>query len=311
VHLEYLTENLVENRLLIVHLWDISGTPAIFTRCNCRGASQSHPTNDKSTTISAMAIEPGWQRFMPTSPQADLGRLYPMVQAQAQVGAYTNPMVAPAQRMATPMDIIQISSAMNRMQLDSRNTSQIAQYQMYQAAQAHQYQQQQLQRQQQQQQQQRQQQQQQQQQRQSTQLPMYAANATGTPINISQGIVRTECRGIFVNGLNYKARTKDIENHFGKAGQIAKVDLQKDPQTGKSKGNCTIQYTNAESAARAIAMFHEQSFMTLRLNVRRDKEATPIDAPSSSNARSAQAGKTNPEPIIVNGSQVRQALVSI
>jgi hypothetical protein len=122
---------------------------------------------------------------------------------------------------------------------------------------------------------------------------------------------QSECRGIFVNGLNYKARTKDIENHFGKAGQIAKVDLQKDPQTGKSKGNCTIQYTNAESAARAIAMFHEQSFMTLRLNVRRDKEATPIDAPSSSNARSAQAGKTNPEPIIVNGSQVRQALVSI
>jgi RNA recognition motif-containing protein len=172
---------------------------------------------------------------------------------------------------------------MNRMQLNSRGGSQPAQYQTYQARQAQQWQQQQ----------------------QASQFPLYASNATGTPINISQGIVRTECRGIFVNGLNYRARREDIEKHFSKAGDIIRVDLQKDSTSGKSKGNCTIQYARAESAAEAIKIFHGREFMSMRLNVRKDKEATAINAPSAGNARSTHAGRANMEPIIVNGSQVR------
>ncbi|SMY28975.1 unnamed protein product [Zymoseptoria tritici ST99CH_1A5] len=283
----YLAQTLVENSPLVVHMWNIGGPIAIMTRCNCGGASQVHRSNDESARVSAMAVDPRWQNFTPTSPLAGTGRSYPLVQAQAQAGTYPSQFMASAQRNNMPVDTTQVTLAMRGVQIGPR-ASQAAQQQMYQARSTQQYPR------------------DQQQQRQPAQIPMYAANATGTPINISQGIVRTECRGVFVNGLSFKASTKDIEKHFARAGPIVKVDLQRDTQSGRSKGNCTIQYVNADSVAAAIAIFNGQEFWGMPLNVRRDKEATPVNVPiTTSNARS-RAGRTTTEPIIVNGSQPRK-----
>ena len=138
----------------------------------------------------------------------------------------------------------------------------------------------------------------------ASQQPVYVSTSIGTPVNASAGVVRTESRGIFVSGLNFKARTRDIESFFGKAGKILKCDLQKDSATGKSKGNATVQYASAEDARKAVQIFDGQKFMSMRLNVRPDREATAVVPPAASN--SSQASRSNAEPIIVNGSRTYQ-----
>ena len=122
-------------------------------------------------------------------------------------------------------------------------------------------------------------------------------SSSGTPVNTVNGHVLTESRGVFVSGLNYKARTKEIETLFSQAGEISKCELQKDPGTGKSKGKATIQYASAASAQKAIAMFDSKSYAGMKLKVRPDTERTVISPPPS------RVSKSN-EPIIVNGSRV-------
>lgn len=134
---------------------------------------------------------------------------------------------------------------------------------------------------------------------QQSRLPVYTMSPSGTPINMTHGHVKTEARGIFVSGLNFEARAKEVEALFSQAGPITKCDLPKNPSTGKLKGNAMIQYASAASAQKAIDMFHKQKYMSMELRVRRDKEAIPVSSPPSA----AQARK-NAEPIIVNGSRV-------
>lgn len=141
------------------------------------------------------------------------------------------------------------------------------------------------------------------------QSPMYMSTANGTPVNVSRGAVRTEHRGIFVSGLNYKAHRKDIETLFSRAGRITAFDLQKDPATGKPKGNATVQYASAEEASTAIREFNGSSFMKMRLNVRVDTEATAISTPTGSSL-GPQAQKKSAGPLIVNGSSTPQVRAS-
>lgn len=139
------------------------------------------------------------------------------------------------------------------------------------------------------------------------QYPVYTMNSTGAPINTANGVVRVEARGIFVSGLDFKARTRDVEAYFSKVGELVKCEIQKDPQTGKSKGNATIKYASAEAAQRAIKTFNGRQFMKMTLNVRLDRDQTPITSPAAAGTSSQPARSSN-EPIIVNGSaQVRQA----
>ena len=144
-----------------------------------------------------------------------------------------------------------------------------------------------------------------------TQGPMYISSPTGTHVNVSQGAIKTEVRGIFVSNVDYKASSKDLQRYFGRAGEIVKCQLQKDPVTGKSKGNATVQYAVAKDAKRAVAMFHSEKYMGMRLKVRLDKEPVAVGTPSAgssrtngnaSNSRTVQQSRNNAEPIIVNGS---------
>lgn len=144
--------------------------------------------------------------------------------------------------------------------------------------------------------------------------PNYVSNTAGLPVNRSEGVVPTEYRGIFVGGLDYSARSKDITSCFKHAGNIVKCDLQKDATTGKFKGNAIIQYTTAKEARTAVKMFNEQKFMGMRIKVRLDKDSVPVTtSPTSSTSSGSSSGsaapsyemqqsRSNAQPIIVNGS---------
>lgn len=161
---------------------------------------------------------------------------------------------------------------------------------------------------------------------QQQQAPYYMPSpTTGTAVNVGQGAIRTEVRGVFVSNIDFKARPEDILRHFGRAGQIVKCQLQKDPVTDKSKGNATVQYATTKEAKRAVDFFNDEKWMSMRLKVRLDRAHVAISAsvPSSrnnaatSNGRTAQLSRprastsnvptsqqslTSLEPTIVNGS---------
>jgi RNA recognition motif-containing protein len=144
--------------------------------------------------------------------------------------------------------------------------------------------------------------------------PMYVSSSTGTHVNVSQGAIKTEVRGIFVSNVDYKASSKDLQRYFGRAGEIVKCQLQKDPATGKSKGNATVQYAVAKDAQNAVRMFNSEKYMGMRLKVRLDKEPVAIGMPSAGsgssgtngssagNSRTVQQSRNNAEPVIVNSS---------
>lgn len=131
--------------------------------------------------------------------------------------------------------------------------------------------------------------------------------STGVHVNVFQGTINTETRRIFISSIDYKASSKDIAQHFSKAGEVVECQLQKDPATGRSKGKAIVQYTTAENANKAVQKFHKQIWMSMRLIVRLDKNSVAVSTPSVlpfgiSNSGSVQQSGGNIEPIIVNGS---------
>lgn len=142
------------------------------------------------------------------------------------------------------------------------------------------------------------------------QTSRYVTSTTGTTVNVGQGTVRTEVRGVFVSNIDFKANVEDIAGHFGKAGKILKCQLQKDPATNKSKGNATVQYTTAREARLAVDLFNNEKWMSMRLKVRLDRDHVAVSAPplniprTNTVAGSSRSGQNriSTEPIIANGS---------
>jgi RNA recognition motif-containing protein len=141
--------------------------------------------------------------------------------------------------------------------------------------------------------------------------PVYVSSSTGTHVNVGQGAIKTEVRGVFVSNIDYKAGTRDLQRFFSRAGEIVHCQLQKDPATGKSKGNATVQYAAANDAKNAVRLFHNEKYMGMRLKVRLDKEPVAVGVPAASSSRSTgtantsrpiQQSRSSTEPIIANGS---------
>ncbi|KAK5711094.1 hypothetical protein LTR17_018551 [Elasticomyces elasticus] len=116
----------------------------------------------------------------------------------------------------------------------------------------------------------------------------YAYISNGLLVNIDHGADRTESRGVFVSGINYKARKEDIKALFDKAREIRKYELQIDTSTRHSKSKATIGHNLVADAQQAVKTFHEKQFMDLALKVRLDVENTAVSSPGAANqARAA------------------------
>jgi hypothetical protein len=149
--------------------------------------------------------------------------------------------------------------------------------------------------------------------RRRVQGPVYVSSPMGTYVNVGRGAVETEVRGVFVSNIDYGAGTKELERFFGRAGEIVCCRLQRNPVTGKSKGNATVQYATADEARNAVRLFNDEKHMSMRLRVRLDRGAiaTGVPMPSASSSRSdgtasttrpARRSRDGTEPVIVDGS---------
>ncbi|KAK3070948.1 hypothetical protein LTR53_009537 [Teratosphaeriaceae sp. CCFEE 6253] len=264
----YLTTNVIDNRRLRIHLWDIGGSAPALLRCNCNGTSihpnQSYPAQGQEVT--RMATAPGWEVMTPGPSPTVSQASYPSTPATSYGSPFSTPAssyVSSSGSMAQPAAVqaqaaAQVAAMQQAMmniqfQQDPRYPAMVQLYQ--QRVQALQMQQ-----------------------ATNQQASRYTYAPNGLPINTVQGAVRIESRGVFVSGLNYKARSRDVEAYFSKAGEISRCEVQRDAATEKSKGKATVQFSSAAGAEQAIDLFNEKRFMGMTLKVRLDTEKTVVRA---------------------------------
>lgn len=142
---------------------------------------------------------------------------------------------------------------------------------------------------------------------------------TGIPINVSQGVVRTEARGIFISNLPVVIYRRDIEDHFRRAGTIVHTEMVTDAKTGAFKGVAIVRYSSPSEAQLAIRMFNESQWLGRILHVRKDREESIVpsvrtwspagqvnhvrDSSSEQNAIPSRQVARLERPLIVDGSQ--------
>jgi hypothetical protein len=126
---------------------------------------------------------------------------------------------------------------------------------------------------------------------QPTHAPVYSSNPSGMPVNVRQGAILTEARGIFIQNLNYKCSSSDLQSLLLTVGQPVNCHLMRDPRTNTFKGTATAAFASKEQAQYAATYLNRREHMGMTLTVRMDKETTPV-------------GKTGP-PLIVGSDMYR------
>ena len=101
--------------------------------------------------------------------------------------------------------------------------------------------------------------------------PPYITTPLGIHVNVGEGAFGTRAHGIFVANVNFKASSKDLREHFGRAGRITECLLHRHRSTGRVKGNATLRYASPENMKKAVEMFDGEPFIGRRLRVRLDR----------------------------------------
>ncbi len=77
---------------------------------------------------------------------------------------------------------------------------------------------------------------------------------------------------IFVGNLSYQTTQNELEAAFSAYGNVERVSLVRDRDTGQSRGFAFVEMTNAEEAQRAIAELNGRELNGRAMNV---NEARP------------------------------------
>ncbi len=77
---------------------------------------------------------------------------------------------------------------------------------------------------------------------------------------------------LFVGGLNWKLRWKDLREEFSKFGEVAFARVKLDQETNKSRGFGFVEFVNPEDAAKAQKEMNGQEIMGRVVNVDFAKE---------------------------------------
>jgi RNA recognition motif-containing protein len=91
--------------------------------------------------------------------------------------------------------------------------------------------------------------------------------------HIQIALVRGErVKNIFVGNLNFNTGEEELRQMFEAHGQVERVSIMTDRETGRSRGFGFVEMTNAEEAERAIAALNGSQLGGRTLNV---NEARP------------------------------------
>ncbi|CAN9260450.1 unnamed protein product [Alternaria alternata] len=118
--------------------------------------------------------------------------------------------------------------------------------------------------------------------------PVYSTSTNGMPVNVQDGAVLTEARGIFIRNLSYKCTSDDVNALLLQTvGYAIDIQLMKDSRTGVFKGVATAKFASKDLAQHAANTLNGREHMGMILHVRMDTDTTVV-------------GRA--EPMVVNGS---------
>jgi hypothetical protein len=107
-------------------------------------------------------------------------------------------------------------------------------------------------------------------------VPVYSQSSGGLPVNLGQGAVLTESRGIFIQGLSYSARSSDVASLIHNVGlRPSKITILRDSRGG-SKGCASVDFETKTDAQHGVKYLHGISHMNKTLTVRLDTESTVV-----------------------------------
>jgi hypothetical protein len=118
-------------------------------------------------------------------------------------------------------------------------------------------------------------------------LPVYSASTSGMPVNIRDGAILTEARGVFIQNLSYKVGSEELKALLQTAGRPLDCKIHRD-RTGVSKGVATAKFASSHEAQFAVSHLNKKSYGGMILKVRLDQDTTVV-------------GQVGP-PLVVNGS---------
>lgn len=98
---------------------------------------------------------------------------------------------------------------------------------------------------------------------------------------------------LFVGNLPYDATEDELKGHFSQAGEVTRVFIPLDRETGRPRGFAFIEFGDPEHASAAIAQLHQKEFRDRPLVV---NEARPNDARPPSPGRPSAGGSRPPGP---------------
>ena len=119
------------------------------------------------------------------------------------------------------------------------------------------------------------------------QPPVYSASNSGMPVNIRDGAVLTESRGIFIQNLSYKVSSDELKNLLYTVGRPVDCKVHQD-RSGVSKGVATAKFASTHEAQFAVTHLNRKPHRGMTLKVRLDQDTTVV-------------GQVGP-PLVVNGS---------
>ncbi|RPA90837.1 hypothetical protein L873DRAFT_1795251 [Choiromyces venosus 120613-1] len=129
--------------------------------------------------------------------------------------------------------------------------------------------------------------------------PIFVTPDRGLPVNLTNGALITESRGVFVGNLAYDTQWQELKEFLDPAGHLERCDV---PQTdGRGRGYATALFSSAEEAQRACSMFDQQFFKGRKVKVRLDKytirrQSNPAFIPPVSRTASGPLMITNVAP---------------
>ena len=121
----------------------------------------------------------------------------------------------------------------------------------------------------------------------ATQPPVYSASNSGIPVNIREGAMLTEARGIFIQNLSYKVGSDELKNLLCTVGRPVDCKVHRD-RSGVSKGVATAKFASMHEAQLAVTHLNRKPHRGMTLKVRLDQDTTVV-------------GQVGP-PLVVNGS---------
>lgn len=108
------------------------------------------------------------------------------------------------------------------------------------------------------------------------QVPAYSQSAGGLPVNLSSGVMVTEARGIFIQGLSYSVGSTELSSLIQSVGlQPVEAKVHRDSK-GNSKGVATAKFATKEHAQYAVTVLNGKLHKGKTISARIDTDTTVI-----------------------------------